>query len=217
MTNHNSHSYIKQFALLVLTCVLSSAVMASDLNAAQQPIQQTSERLFQILQTDRDALKSDRALVFKLVEEVVEPRVDFEKVSALVLGKYWRSADAAQRAAFQQEFKALLVNTYATAFTEFQDWSIHFVPMTLADGEERVIVRTQVIQPTVPPIAVDYRMSKNEAGEWLVYDVAIEGISMVTNYRTSFARQIKQAGGLESLITELQRKNALEVAVVVPN
>lgn len=207
-----NYHHLKVLCVVVfLGLLVCGQTLAAELNAAQQPIQSTSDKLYQILQTDREALKNDRALVFQLVEEVVEPHVDFDRVSALVLGKHWRKASADHRDAFKREFKALLVNTYATAFTEFQDWSIQFIPMPSPNGEDRVVVRTEVIQPAVPPVSVDYRMHMTQGGNWQIYDVVIEGISMVTNYRTGFARQIKQTGGLESLIAELKRKNGVEV------
>lgn len=198
-------------SVVALWLLLAGQAIGSELNAAQQPIKATSDKLYQILQTDREALKNDRALVFQLVEEVVEPHVDFDRVSALVLGKHWRTASEAERNEFKQQFKCLLVNTYATAFTEFTDWSIHFLPMGPTEGADRVVVKTEVIQPSVPPVAVDYRMRLNKEGQWQIYDVLIEGISMVTNYRTGFAQQIRQSGGLESLIADLKRKNGVKV------
>lgn len=214
MNNNQTIQSFKCVALVSLWLLFAGATQADTLNAAQQPIKKTSDKLYQILQTDREALKNDRALVFNLVEEVVEPHVDFDRVSALVLGKHWRKASPEQREEFKHQFKALLVNTYATAFTEFQDWTIHFIPMTLDQSEDRVVVRTEVLQPAVPPVAVDYRMSRNDEGQWQLYDVMIEGISMVTNYRTGFAQQIKRTGGLDSLIADLKRKNGHEVVAV---
>jgi len=203
---------IKRGAMLIALLFWAGSALAIELNPAQQPIQQTSDKLYQILQTDREALQNDRQLVLRLVDEVVEPHVDFDRVSALVLGKHWRSAAPQQREAFKEAFKALLVNTYATAFTEFTEWSVHFLPMTLEQGTKKVIVKTQVIQPGAPPVAVDYRMRLSKEGRWQMYDVIIEGISMVTNYRTGFAQQIKQSGGLDALIAELNSRHALRLA-----
>jgi len=199
------HSTLIAVILAALSTV-SFSVAAVDLNPPQQVIQETSDLLYGIVQKDKDRL-NDRKYVLKLVNEVVEPRVDLEKVSRLVLGKYWRKASDEQKIRFQQEFKGLLVNTYATAFKEFGDWTVHFLPMKLDESKKRIIVKTEIIQPSRPPIAVNYRMAINKAGEWKTYDVIIEGISMVTNYKASFAKSIKKKGGLENVIQQLADKN----------
>jgi phospholipid transport system substrate-binding protein len=191
------------FALL--SCATFSAA-ATQLNAPQLVIQETSDLLYGIIQKDKERL-NDREYVFQLVNEVIEPRVDLDKISKLVLGKYWRKASDEQKAQFQQEFKGLLVNTYATAFKEFGEWTVHFLPMSLDTSKKRLIVKTEIIQPSRPPIAVNYRMARNKDGVWRAYDVIIEGISMVTNYKASFAKSIKRSGGLDNVIQQLAQKN----------
>jgi len=192
-------------ALAIMSCA-SFSVAAAELNPPQRVIQDTSDLLYGIIQKDKERL-NDRKYVLNLVNEIIEPRVDLEKVSRLVLGKYWRKASDEQKTRFQHEFKGLLVNTYATAFEEFGDWTVHFLPMHMDESTKRIIVKTEIIQPSRPPIAVNYRMAINKAGEWKTYDVIIEGISMVTNYKASFAKSIKKKGGLESVIQQLAAKN----------
>jgi phospholipid transport system substrate-binding protein len=200
---------LKGFLFLGICTLLSTvsfAVAVDELNAPQQVIQDTSDLLYNVVQTDQDKL-SDRKYILKLVDEVIEPRVDIDKISRLVIGKYWRKATDEQKIQFQKEFKALLVNTYATAFTEFEEWTVHFLPMTLKAEAKRITVRTEIIQPSSPPVAVNYRMALSKEGKWKAYDVMIEGISLVTNYRASFAKSIKQSGGLDSVIKQLAEKN----------
>ncbi|MBV1875923.1 MAG: ABC transporter substrate-binding protein [Cycloclasticus sp.] len=194
--------------LLAFLISIASLASASDLNAPQKVIQETSDLLYDIIQKDKDRL-DDRDYVFQLVNEVLEPRVDLDKVSKLVLGKYWRKATDEQKTQFQKEFKGLLVNTYATAFNEFDEWTIHFIPMALDPTKKRLIVKTEIIQPSRPPVAVNYRMAINKTGNWKAYDVIIEGISMVTNYKASFSKTIKKAGGLDKVIQQLAEKNKL--------
>ena len=195
-----------RIALSVLLISLATIASARDLNPPQKVIQDTSELLYSIIKNDKEKL-DDRDYIFQLVNEVLEPRVDLDKISKLVLGKYWRKASDAQKTQFQKEFKDLFVNTYATAFNEFDEWTVHFLPMTLDATKTRLIVKTEIIQPSRPPVAVNYRMAINKAGEWKVYDVIIEGISMVTNYKASFAKTIKKAGGLDKVIQQLAEKN----------
>lgn len=192
--------------LLVFLMGFASFSNANDINGPQQVIQDTSDLLYEILKNNKEKL-NDRDYIFQLVNEVLEPRVDLDKISKLVLGKYWRKASDEQKTQFQKEFKGLLVNTYATAFNEFEEWTIHFLPMTLDPTKTRVSIKTEVIQASRPPVAVNYRMAVNKAGEWKAYDVIIEGISMVTNYKASFAKTIKKAGGLDEVIQQLAEKN----------
>jgi len=192
--------------LLAFLISIASLANASDLNAPQKVIQETSDLLYDIIQKDKDRL-DDRDYVFQLVNEVLEPRVDLDKVSKLVLGKYWRKATDEQKTQFQKEFKGLLVNTYSTAFKEFDEWTVHFIPMTLDPTKTRLTVKTEIIQPSRPPVAVNYRMAINKEGNWKAYDVIIEGISMVTNYKASFSKTIKKAGGLDKVIQQLAEKN----------
>ncbi|AGS38670.1 MAG: phospholipid transport system substrate-binding protein [Cycloclasticus pugetii] len=194
--------------LFAFALTISSFASAEDLNPPQQVIQETSDLLHDILQKDKSKL-DDLDYVFQLVNEVLEPRVDLNKISRLVLGKHWRKASEEQKTSFQKEFKGLLVNTYATAFKEFDEWTIHFIPMTFDPTDTRLMVKTEIIQPSRPPVAVNYRMALNKAGEWKAYDVIIEGISMVTNYKASFSKTIKSAGGLDQVIQQLAEKNKL--------
>lgn len=203
MKNLNSLLLTGLFSLLV---AFSSTTFAAELNAPQKVLQETSDLLADIVKNDKDKL-ADREYIMQLVNDVIEPRVDLEKISRLVLGKYWRTATPEQKAQFQNEFKGLLVNTYASAFTELEEWTVHFLPMTLNPEDKRVSVKTEIIQPSRPPIAVNYRMAINKVGEWKAYDVVIEGISMVTNYKSSFASSIKKSGSLENVINMLAEKN----------
>lgn len=200
---------LKTLLLISFLTFLSFSVNAAsekELNAPQLVIQQTSDLLYGIIQKDKERL-NNRDYVFQLVSDVIEPRVDLNKISRLVLGKYWRKASQEQKDQFQVEFKNLLVNTYSTAFKEFGEWTVNFLPMTLDPSKKRVIIKTKIIQPSRPPIDVNYRMARNKAGEWKSYDVIIEGISMVTNYKSSFAKSIKRSGGLENVIKQLAEKN----------
>ena len=214
LITHNLNNFlmmnkINGFFITLLFTVLTFAhtsVIAAELNEPQQVLQETSDLLYKIVQKDKERL-SDRHFVLDLVNEVIEPRVDLNKISRLVLGKHWRKASDDQKTAFQKEFKNLLVNTYATAFKEFDEWTVHFLPMSLAPSDKRVVVKTEIIIPARPPIAVNYRMARNKDGVWRAYDVIIEGISMVTNYKGSFSSSIKRSGGLDNVIKDLAQKN----------
>lgn len=185
--------------------------LASGLTWADEPllppqivIQQTSDELQKTLQ--KPEYKKDFVKATQWVETVIDPHVDFDRVSMLILGKYWKTASPDQQVRFKKEFRMLLVRTYTTAFTEYANWTIRHRPMKMDPAEKRVVVRTEIMQAGAQPVAVDYRMA-NVKGDWKVYDVVIEGISLIQNYRTSFTNQVAQTGSLDQLIAEIAQRN----------
>lgn len=202
-----------RFILLMLLVCLPLTATAAELAGPQQVIQRISDQLQQILSDNRGRMQEDPAFVYQLANDVLLPHVDFRRVSSLVLGKYWRRATAEQKQAFSREFQRLLVRTYSTAFKEFQGWEISYAPLRMNDGDSDVAVHTQVKRAGAAPVEVVYRMH-NRDGDWKAYDVKIEGISLVTNYRTSFAREVRRRGmqGLIQRITELNDSRVRQVA-----
>jgi phospholipid transport system substrate-binding protein len=177
------------------------SVTAGELQAPQRVIQETSSRLHAILLEDRERLLHDPEYVYRLAQEIFLPHVDMERISQMVLGRHWRSASAQQQQAFTREFERLLVRTYATALRELKDWDMRFIPTQMKHGDDRTLVRTEIRRDGAPPLSVDYSMARKE-GRWLAYDVQIEGVSLVSNYRNQFADLIRRRG-LEGLIQEL--------------
>ncbi|MEJ1355395.1 MAG: ABC transporter substrate-binding protein [Candidatus Sedimenticola sp. (ex Thyasira tokunagai)] len=188
--------------VLLLTPVGASA---EKLAAPQQVIQDISDSLQGVLSDNGDLLKSDPAYVYRLANEVLVPHIDFARVSSLVLGKHWRRASVSEREAFAREFRRLLVRTYSTAFHEFDMWEIRYQPLRMKAGSDDLSVQTKVIRPGAAPVAVVYRMHLKE-GRWMAYDVKIEGISLVTNYRSGFARDLRK-GDMTHLIQRLSDLN----------
>ena len=128
----------------------------------------------------------------------------------MVLGKNWTKATPEQKTAFQNEFRTLLIRTYATALSKYKNQTIEYKPLRLAEGATTASVKTAIVQPGGQPIAVDYSLEK-QADAWKVYDIVIEGVSLVTNYRGQFAQEIRQ-NGLDSLIKKLADKNKAATA-----
>lgn len=173
------------------------------LTPPQKVIQVTADQLQHSLQ--RPEVKNDFAKATGIVDSIIRPVIDFDRVSIMVLGKYYKTATATQRERFKTEFRRLLVRTYTTAFTEYSDWKINYLPSTDATPE-KTTVRTQILQAGGQPVAINYRMV-NTKGDWKVYDVLIEGISLLQNYRTSFTNQIGEGGSLDQLIADLTKRN----------
>jgi phospholipid transport system substrate-binding protein len=149
----------------------------------------------------------DRRTLVDVAEKKVLPHFDFETMTRLAVGKAWRQATPEQRQALQDSFRALLVNTYTTALSQQDsvDPTFDVKPVQVKPGQDDVLVHSVVSQPGRQPVAVDYRMERKEGG-WKVYDVIVENLSLVTNYRSSFASEISK-GGIDGLIKTLQTKN----------
>ena len=182
------------------------AVADEALARPQTVIQKTADQLQVSLQKPEN--KSDFKKATQVVDKIISPHVDFDRVSVLVLGKNWRNATPDQRERFKKEFRMLLVRTYTTAFTEYANWKIRYLPLNDEDsGDKKVMVKTEILQSGGKPVAVDYRMIRDE-DEWRVYDVLIEGISLLQNYRASFSDEVEQSGSLDGLIAHLAERNS---------
>jgi phospholipid transport system substrate-binding protein len=191
--------------IFVVAMILGLAAGAEELHPAQALVMQTTDEMLTRMRAERESLGRDTGKVIRLVEEIVLPHFDFENISASVLGKYWRTADPGQRRRFRDAFKRLLLHTYAVALVDNIDREIEFEAVRAPPGATDVTVRTSVPQDGGFPLPVDYSLELID-GEWKVYDVEIDGLSLVTNYRTTFAREINKAG-LESLIETLETRS----------
>jgi phospholipid transport system substrate-binding protein len=192
------------FAIL-LAFMPFTGVTAAELAAPQQPIAAASDILQKKMQ-DKNFVK-DFAQVTQFVNQTIFPHTDFDKISALVLGKLWKTATPDEKERFKKEFQTLLIRTYSRAFVEFKDWSIHYLPLEMEAGATKAMVRTEVLQPGIQPIGVDYRMALT-GGQWKAYDIMIEGVSLVTNYRTTFSNEVQTKGSLSAVIDGLAKRNA---------
>ncbi len=202
---------VKKFFLFVIftsflgVLPLSKAIAASDIAAPQIPIETASNKLKKQLQDE--AFIKDFKKVNIFVEKVVDPFVDFNRVSALVLGKIWKKATKDEKRRFKHEFHTLLVRTYSRAFFEFKDWSVRYLPLRLKADAKKTIVKTEILQPGIQPLAINYRMVLTK-GQWKAYDIVIEGVSLVTNYRTSIKNELRKSGSLDAVIKQLANRNA---------
>ncbi|HFC53662.1 MAG TPA: ABC transporter substrate-binding protein [Gammaproteobacteria bacterium] len=168
-------------------------------------VKATSEQMLKVLRKRRAQLEDEPELIYELVEQIALPHFDFTRMSRWVLGRYWRKATPEQRRRFEKEFRTLLVKTYATSLLEFVDDEFRYPPQRLDQKSRKVTVRTEVLRGGGAPVRIEYRMFKGKEG-WKAYDVLVEGVSLVANYRSSFADEIRQKG-LDGLITRLARHN----------
>ncbi len=206
---HNGAFLPGRFLMIVLSLlvsVLPATSLSESLTPAQQIIQDSSLKINRALKQDVYHQDFNKAVNF--VDGVVTQFVDMDRVAILVLGKNIRKSTPEQKKRFIKEFKTLLVRTYTRAFLEYTEWEISFPPQQADPNSPKTLVKTLVHQPDKPPVNIDYRMVLTKNGGWKVYDIIIEGISLVTNYRSSFNREISQTGSLESVINTLISKNS---------
>jgi phospholipid transport system substrate-binding protein len=195
---------IKNFLFALSMLCFSASVFA--IEAPDVLVKRTAEDVLAVVKSDADIQAGNQDKIFALAEEKILPNFNFDRVSRLVLGKNWTRATPEQKTAFQAEFRTLLLRTYATALSRYKNQTIEYKPLRMTDGANTASVKTQILQSGGQPIEVDYTLAK-ETDAWKVYDIVIEGVSLVTNYRGQFAQEVRQ-NGLDSLIKKLADKNA---------
>jgi phospholipid transport system substrate-binding protein len=188
------------FSMTLLTVGVVRAEMSAD-----ELVKQTAEDVLATIKNDKDIQAGNQQKIFALAEEKILPNFDFERVCRMVLGKNWKAATPDQQAVFQKEFRSLLLRTYATALGKYRNQVIEYKPLRAEPDAKNVSVKTQILQPGGQPIAVDYSLVKVDGG-WKVYDIVIESVSLVTNYRSQFSNEIR-TNGLDSLNKKLAEKN----------
>ena len=193
--------------LLKLVLIFGFVGVASAQSVApDELVKNTTQEVLGLIKQDKDLRAGNRAKMLNMVESKVLPHFNFTRMTTLAVGRPWRDATPAQQQSLTAEFRTLLVRTYSTALELYKDQSIDVRPLAMQPGDRDVTVKTVINQPGGQPIPMDYRMEQTAQG-WKVYDVAIEGVSIVTNYRSQFAAEV-QRGGIDGLIKALQDKNA---------
>mgnify|MGYP001818201438 FL=1 len=191
--------------LLAGLIMLSSFAVAATIEDPQRIVRDTGDRVLAEVTERRAELEADPSLIYPLVEDTVVPHFDFRRMSQSALGRFWRKADEAQKEAVTIEFRQLLVRTYATALLGYSGQKIQYLPVQYRPGDDKVMIPTRVAAPDAPPIPVNYRLRLKDQ-EWKVYDVVIDGVSLITNYRSQFTAEVRR-GGIDGLISSLADKN----------
>ena len=182
----------------------AAGVSAQDL-APDAQVKKITDEVIGIIKQDQDIRAGNQKKLNELVDAKVLPYFNFSHMTALAVGRNWPKASAEQQKMLTSEFRTLLVRTYSSALSTYKNQVIEFKPLRAAAADTDVTVRTQVKQPGAEPINIDYSMEKIPSG-WKVYDVAVGGVSLVTNYRETFNAEIRD-GGVDSLIKSLASKN----------
>jgi phospholipid transport system substrate-binding protein len=187
--------------LLSLGCAVAQAQAGK---APDALIKEVSTDVLDSVRADKSIKQGDVQKVVSLVDAKVMPHVDFQRMTASAVGRYWRQATPEQQGKLQDEFKVLLVRTYSGALAQVQDQTVELKPMRGSPDDKEVVVKTE-IKGRGDPIQLDYRLAQTAAG-WKIYDVNVLGVWLVENYRNSFAQEIG-ASGIDGLITKLAARN----------
>lgn len=197
--------------LLGFTFFAGVSARAADIAAPDVLARSVTDEVLRIIRADKELQAGNQKKVVDLIENKVAPHFEFASMTRLAMGRNWSQANAGQKKALTQEFRMLLVRTYTTAFTQYRDQTIEYRPLKLAPDETDVMVKS-LIKTSGQPVAVDYRMEKTDRG-WKVYDVKIEGISLVENYRSTFNSEV-QRHGIDGLIKSLADRNRAQLAKI---
>ena len=180
-------------------------VVHAEVIAPDALIKNTVQEVIAIIKADKDIQSGDQKKIIALVDAKVLPNFDFSRMTQLAVGKYWRTATPEQKQSLVTEFRNMLVRTYTKVFTVYRDQTVEVKPVKIATDDTEVTVKTVISKPGSQPILVDYEMKKADSG-WKVYDISIDGVSMVMSYRGTFATQIQESG-IDGLIKTLSVKN----------
>jgi phospholipid transport system substrate-binding protein len=205
MMRRTALGVVKYMVAAVFGLALGGAA-AYAATAPDQLVRDRTGRIIELLKVNKDAYTKDPKKLSAMVDKEVLPYFDFRAMSRLVLGKYWREASEDQRNRFTQEFRDLLVRTYATALLKYTNEQVFYLPYRDSGDGKTTVVRTEIKQggggPTIP---IHYSFYLTD-GEWKVYDVVIDGVSLVTTYRGAYSEKIRSQG-MDALITSMARSD----------
>jgi len=180
------------------------AALAQETNP-EQLVQKITNEVLAAVKSDKQLAAGDRQKAIKLAEEKVLPYIDFEEATRLAVGRSWTKATPEQKKQLVTEFRNMLVRTYSNALHEYEGQTLKVLPSRKSDAPDEATVRTQYLRQGAPPLPIEFQMLKKDGG-WKVYDIAVEGVSLVLTYRSEFDQVVKQ-GGIDGLIKRLAQKN----------
>jgi phospholipid transport system substrate-binding protein len=191
--------------LVVVFCAVAVPTAAQNMTPPDALARSVTDEVLAVLRADTDIQAGNRKKVVDLVETKVLPHFNFVRMTQLAVGRHWREASPEQRKLLVNQFRTLLVQTYAATLTAYRDQSIEYRPLRIQPEDTDVVVRSLINQPGGKPVTVDYRMQKGDNG-WKVYDVVVGDLSLVQSYRGSFNTEV-QKGGIDGLVKALTEKN----------
>jgi phospholipid transport system substrate-binding protein len=190
--------------------LIALPVFAQDLGP-EELVKKVTAEVMDALKSDKQLAAGDRSRAIKLAEEKVLPHVDFEESTRLAVGRAWAKATPEQKKKLTQEFRNMLVRTYSNAIQPYEGQQMKVMPVRMKPGDTEATVQNQFTRAGAQPVKIDYSMRKTDAG-WKIYDIVVEGVSLVLTYRSEFDAVVKQ-DGIDGLIKRLAQKNTAPAAV----
>ena len=204
---------MKYFRKLLAVLVLGAASLmtvtqaqAQEEHPAQKMVVDSITAMLDVLENDQDKIKSDPDYLQSKLEQYVIPDLDFDTMTKLAVGKFWRQADDNQQVELVEQFKTLLLNTYTGALTQYSGGSIKFDPFRPESRDDRAVVSSTFSEPGGNDVPVTYKL-RGKDDSWFIYDIEVDAISLVTSYRSAFTNEIDK-GGIAGLIETLKERNA---------
>ena len=194
-----------RFFPLLLSFLLAAPVMAQDI-APDELVRKVTADVLDAIKSDKQLQAGDRRKALALAEEKILPHVDFREAAHLATGKAWQGASPEQQERIVGEFRSMLVRIYSNAINVYRGQTMKVLPVRQAPGATDVTVRNQYLSPGQTPVSVEYAMKK-EPGGWMIYDITVDGVSLVLTYRSEF-EQITKVSGVDGLIKRMKEKNA---------
>lgn len=190
--------------LALILAALALPAAAQDL-APDALVKNVTLEVVELISKDKEIKAGSRGKLVAVIEAKVLPHFNFSSMTALAMGQNWGKSSPEQKKRLTEEFKTLLVRTYASALAAYSEQRFDFRPLRAKATDTDVTVNVRVLQPGTQPVTLDYSMEKTASG-WKVYDVMVGGVSLVANYRTEFANTVR-ASGIDGLIKDLHKKN----------
>jgi phospholipid transport system substrate-binding protein len=201
---------LARFLTAVALCLLAPAPVFAQ-QAPDALVKSVADDVLRIIRQDRELRAGDTSRMAQLIEEKVVPHFDFERMTRLAVGRNWRDATPDQRKTLVEEFRTMLVRSYSAAYSAYNHIVVEVRPLKLQPTDDDVTVKSQIKLPGgAPPVSVDYSMVKNSE-DWKVYDVTVDGVSLVTTYRSTFTDEVRK-GGIDGLIKSLKDLNTAKAA-----
>lgn len=195
---------MKSLFSLLIALLLGGAAIAQE-SSPDGMIKKVTDDVLTIVRQDKDIQSGNTRKAIELVEAKVLPNFNFERMTALAMGRDWKKALPEQQKRLTEEFTTLLVRTYSNALTSYKNQTVVYKPTKMQPGDTDVVVKTEVVQPGAKAIQLDYAVVK-QGDTWKVYDVIVAGVSLVTNYRDTFKQEVS-SNGINGLIAMLANKN----------
>jgi phospholipid transport system substrate-binding protein len=199
---------MRKFLLALL--FVAVPVAAQDLGP-EELVKKVTAEVMDSIKSDKQLAAGDRQKALRLAEEKILPHVDFEEATRLAVGRGWKQASPQQQKKLITEFKNMLVRTYSNGISAYEGQQMKVMPVRMKPGDTEATVHNQFLRPGGKPVLVDYSMRKTDKG-WKIYDIVIEGVSLVLTYRSEFDAVVKQ-DGIDGLIKRLSQKNSAPAAI----